>query len=57
MVPHSRMEQFEQNYQRLLDLCDALEVIADSLPLTIAVVLGIRIFQNVAAIRRRIFRG
>ena len=32
MVPHSRMEQFEQNYQRLLDLCDALEVIADSLP-------------------------
>ena len=32
MVPHSRMGQLEQNYQRLLDLCDALEVIADSLP-------------------------
>ena len=32
MVPHSRTGQLEQNYQKLLDLCDTLESIADSLP-------------------------
>ncbi|MCR6670578.1 hemerythrin domain-containing protein [Devosia ginsengisoli] len=32
MVPQSRTEQLEQNYRTLLALCDALEVIADSLP-------------------------
>lgn len=32
MVPNSRTGQLEQNYQRLLDLCDVLEAIADSLP-------------------------
>lgn len=32
MVPHGRTGQLEQNYRSLLDLCDALEAIADSLP-------------------------
>jgi hemerythrin-like domain-containing protein len=32
MVPISRTEQLERNYRRLLDLCDTLEAIADSLP-------------------------
>ena len=32
MVPHRRTGQLEQNYRSLLDLCDTLEAIADSLP-------------------------
>ena len=32
MLPNSRTGPLEQSYQRLLDLCDMLEAIADSLP-------------------------
>ena len=32
MLPNSRTGALEQNYQRLLDLCDLLEIIADALP-------------------------
>lgn len=31
-MPHGRTGQLELNYRSLLDLCDALEAIADSLP-------------------------
>lgn len=32
MLPNSRTGPLEQSYQQLLDLCDVLEAIADSLP-------------------------
>lgn len=32
MLPNSRTGQLERRYQQLLDLCDVLEAIADSLP-------------------------
>jgi hemerythrin-like domain-containing protein len=32
MLPNSQTEQLEANYQNLLELCDVLEIIADSLP-------------------------